>query len=463
MNRFFFSLTFTLRALFPAKFFFISLIAGLIYLSSCKKSNDIITGAVSEEDQIGLVTVDTFSIFTSIRKENHFVTTKSYSSGSNHLLGSYNDSVFGVSTASIYTQLRLFNNITNVNLGHPDSLVLDSAVLILPYFKTYYGQKTKQTIRVYRMLDTMALDSFYYSDKTFKTDPVELGSGTFAPWTDSINSLSQTTRPLRIRLQNSLGTELLGLSRSDTVSSTAKFRSYFKGIMIKPDNPSQQLGEGGIFYMDLRNTSTNLGIKLYYKNTNSTTPTNQLDYTFQIAPDCANANHFSHDYTNAPDINNVLADTTKGMDKVYVQSMAGLMTKVWIPNIKSLYANGPASINKAELIIKVDPSSVSLYEPHAKLGLVTMDTVKHDVIDYLMGEYVFGNSDYFSGKYDIINKEYRINISRHIQNVLQGKTPNRPLYIVATSAVISANRTIIGGGGNTKFPMRLRVLTTPLK
>ena len=63
--------------------------------------------------------------------------------------------------------------------------------------------------------------------------------------------------------------------------------------------------------------------------------------------------------------------------------------------------------------------------------------------DFFEGETLYG------GVRDNSNKEFRFNIVKHVNNVLTGAKSNNGLFLISTSAMVSANRTIINGVNST--------------
>ena len=93
------------------------------------------------------------------------------------------------------------------------------------------------------------------------------------------------------------------------------------------------------------------------------------------------------------------------------------------------------------------------YSPPPSLIL----TIEND-----QGEAVFF-PDFFEndhgGSADLINKNYRFNITRYINEIVAGEKENIPLSIIASSSGIAANRAILNGFNTSKKDKPKLILT----
>lgn len=438
-----------LRTSLPAKFLIIALVAILIF-DSCKESSVIGLDVQPESDLLNAAFKDTSTLISYTLLEDPFKTDET----SLNLLGSYNDPVFGKASASIYTQVRLPNNITDVNFGA--GLVFDSLVLTLPY-SGYYGTLESQTVKVYELSDDLYKDSSYYSNRSLNHQSTELADITFKPMSDD--------KILRIRLSDQFGGNLL--SQSTNLKDNTAFLKFFKGLYIAPANTAQAQGEGALLYFNL--TDSLAKMTLYYRKTvtiksisNPQKDSSYIDIThfaFEINSSSARFNHFEHDYSSSSAIVNQLKDPSLGQNLVYLQQMAGLKTKIKIPYLKNWVDSGPIAINKAEVVLKLDPQYISNnYSVPSKLSLVEIDSLGNSI--NLPDE----KDSYFGGDYNSSTQEYRFNIARHIQSILDGKKKDYGFYLLpfVAESNLNAERLVLGGGGNTSYQMKLRLTYTKL-
>ncbi|RLD36374.1 MAG: hypothetical protein DRI74_09140, partial [Bacteroidetes bacterium] len=138
-------------------------------LVSCDKPGDIGEDlVVLDDNKLNVTFTDTLTINAYSVIVDSVTTNKlKY-----NLLGSYYDGVFGTTTASIYTQMRLSDN--NVDFGA--NAVCDSVILSLDYYGFYGDTASEQTLRAYEVDEKMYPDSLYFSNDTLSVMPVEIGN-----------------------------------------------------------------------------------------------------------------------------------------------------------------------------------------------------------------------------------------------------------------------------------------------
>ena len=417
-------------------------------VSSCTDPEIIGLDVQPESDLINLIYSDTTSVTAFAVREDSLRTDET----TLQLLGSYVDSVFGRSDASIYAQV--IPSSSNVDFG--DTLGFDSLVLTLAY-NGYYGDTTPQTFHVYQVTDDMYYDSIYYSNKTFSFNAAELGAATITPApNDSVMVYNIQTAPhLRININNSgFGNLLLSWSGQSQLASVDSFLFSFHGLHIRVDNVSSP---GGIFYFNLLASQSKM-ILYYNKGFGGPNFTDSLHYDFPFSVAKARMTHFEHDYSAAstPAVQSQLNDSTNGTEKVYVQSMAGVKTKIKFPHITDYIKDGMIVINKAEIEITVADNSTDHWGVPDKLLLLGVDSAGNAL--FLADQ--FQGSSYYGGDYISSERKYKFNIAYHLQNILKGKTKDYGLYLAVSGGSVQANRAIIYGGTSPISKMKLNLFYT---
>ena len=450
----------TLRANMPAIFLLLVSFLMLLFSQSCKKENSIVgKGVLPPSDMLGVVFKDTTTLITYTIREDSVKSDET----SLNLLGSYNDPIFGKSSASIYTQFLLSKNIPS---GFGGELAFDSLVLILPYTGAgAYGTLDAQTVKVYQVnqpaSQPFSFDSVYYSNKNLLVNSTPLANMTFIPKpTDSVKVGTQTYKPhLRIRLDDALGQSIL--NHPGGFADNPTFLSFLQGLWIVPDNPTQTVGTGAILYFNLKDAFA--GMTLYYRDSVLTSHPDTLSFNF-LTNGGARLSHFDHDYnTVGSDLQKQIdgTDLTQGQNLVYVQGISGLKTKIMFPYIKNYVKDATVVVNKAELVLKIDASTVSgNYAPPPLLGLVRADASgKEYFIDDIFDE----GSAYFGGVYDPAANAYSFNIAKYIQQLMNGKLEDYGLHLLVLGGAVNANRVVLGGGSNSANKMRLKLTYTIVK
>lgn len=131
-----------------------------------------------------------------------------------------------------------------------------------------------------------------------------------------------------------------------------------------------------------------------------------------------------------------------------MQAMSGLKSKIKLPFLDSLSVLGPIAINKAEIIFKVEPFDAK-FVPNPQLVLYKDSLGLKYTPDVSQNSNFDGN--YYGGVYDETNKQYRFNIARYVQLVIDRKIKDNGLYVSTFSDGISANRVQLQGGKNIQF------------
>jgi hypothetical protein len=142
--------------------------------------------------------------------------------------------------------------------------------------------------------------------------------------------------------------------------------------------------------------------------------------------------------------------------------MAGLKIRIQYPYLKDLVKNGRIAINKADLIVAVDnnySSSLSMYTSPPQLVLIEEQDGK---MRFLLDQYE--GIPYYGGTYSSSKKEYKFNIARHIQQVIDGIKDNIGLYLVVWTSdrPNTANRVVLNGTQRQSGNLRLNLTYTKL-
>lgn len=362
-----------------------------------------------------------------------------------------NDPFFGQTDARLFLELKppFFKYYF---LNKPDSLYIDSVVLVLNYLETYGDTNTAQTINVYELDQTnnFRSDTSYLIRKSDLTYSTLLGSRTVLPRTldDSVKAFRDTTtNQLRIRLDNSFGTRLLGYDSTGNgaYGGDSLFRTRFKGFAI------QSMGPGNaVMGFDLTGINTKLAI--YYKYEKRVVSTVQkLDTTvayFNFSGNCATANYIKRDYSGTP----ALASLNNGTNPdpiVYLQNSPGTFATVKIPALAGL---SNRVIHRAELIVEqlYDLSDSTFRAPEylyldASDPSITSNNYKFRTIPYDLSYSTSGSLNL--GAFGCIPvmgidglgnrvRTWKFNISRYVQHVLTG---TQSLYDLRLFAPFSLN------------------------
>jgi hypothetical protein len=432
------------------KVFLLSAIFFTGVLFSCKKDGAL----VPDFDKNGnsIIFTDTFSLESTLVREDSLRTDLAIY----HLLGLYNDPFFGTKSSSIYTQLTL----TGSNVDFGVSPTLDSVVLTLKYQGLYGDTTTPMSVDVYELTTELSSSTDYYSNSYIAHDVTPLASKTFVPnATDSVSIAFDTIvreAHLRINLGSTFGNKIIAgdINGTNDLVDNTTFQQYIKGLYITTSDSvtstSLLPGDGSIAYFDMNSAIST--VTVYYNDTSN--------YEFTINSGTVKYSRFAHDYTGT-DIdkhltNNPLRDTTVS----YISTMAGVKTKLIIPNIKDIIKDGNVVINKAELEIPIEIGSEGSFdEALPTIAVVGIDESGNSVFipDFFEG------LSYYGGSLDVPTNTYTFNVTQYLHQLVYDTPVDYGMYLISSGSSITANRSVIGSWHNNSSKIKLNITYSKLQ
>jgi len=333
---------------------FIAIVATVaIVFSACKKIN--------ESTELGgnlIPPVDNINTFDTSLTVQAFNDTFGLANDTLYLarnqeffLGKINsDPFFGKTDARMFLELKppfyKFNY-----LDRPDSLVLDSIVLVLDYVETYGDTLTPQTINVYELdqANNFRSDTGYLIRKNDLTYSTLLGSRTIFPYTlnDSVKAYKDTTvNQLRIRLSDAFGNRVLDFDSipNGAFASDSLFKKKLKGFAL------QSVGSGGAV-MGFNLTGVNTKLAVYYRYLDGGGPAS-YDTTvtyLSFNSNCAAANFIQRDYSGTPLLASINNNPATPDPILYIQGNPGTFANLKIPALAGL---SNRVVHRAELIVE---------------------------------------------------------------------------------------------------------------
>ncbi len=428
-----------------------------------------------------------------------------------HMLGVINnDPIFGKTDAQLFFQVSPG---TYPFKNRPDSLYLDSVVLILDHGFTYGDTLAAQTIQVSEIdpSNVFRYDTTYRLTQFFSTSSV-LGSKTIVPssFNDSIRVISypDTTlvaNQLRIKLNNSFGQRLLSYDSTgsnNAYQSDSIFRTKFKGFAVKSI-------AGGNALMAMYLTSANTRLAVYYRYNDPTTPS-KIDtsvayfsfYNYSSgAVANANANYIKRDY-NGSQIGSGFGDAIKD-PIVYIQNTPGTYANVKIPGLVG-FPNSVIHLAELQMESIYNSTDTLFYaSPNVFLDVYDSTSSSFKLIPHIFGYGGIGiltNYDGFYSNRSASNpfyykmdplgnkvKQIRFNLTRYAQKLVSNNEKSYPMRLYAPSAVnlplgdpipvvtttfaipqssflgvTGIGRIRLGGGNHPTQKMKLRVVYSKL-
>lgn len=429
---------------------------GIIFLSACKKEftnvgDGLETGTLSQHK------TDTFSLYTYTEEVDSLKTDET----AVNLLGAYVDPTFGKVDCGIVTQVRLSS--VAPQFGPTATLVMDSVVLALKYTSiNFYGNVEPIKVEVYRLNEDIDRETgTYYAFTT----PATTGSNLVLAGTEIITpdvvkeqivGNDTLAAHLRIKLDPSLGNDMVAGNDAGSFASDESFASFFKGLVIKVDGSGLGMGQGGIFYFSLEHSLSNMTMYFHDSGDNIA-----KTFTFNINAKCARYNDIKFDRTGTH-VYQSIQDPTKGAEAFYMQGSA-LRAVVKIPhlmnfNFDSLGNPDPKIINKAELILPIQDFTNDPFNPPTTLFMAKI--VDKNVSTFTLDYAGASQSNLSTVKYDQTNKEYRFLVTRELQGMLSGERTFEGFRIYIPSFFGSSIERIVFNGSNTSLKEKPRLEIT---
>jgi len=413
------------------KIYFFLLISAFFF--ACNDATDVGLGLIPNDDLISMSIDSTLEI----EAYTYRIDSTKTSSSAYAIIGSYIDPIFGSVRSSFVTQTKI-GEATDFS-----NAVLDSIVLYLRY-KTNAPFAYGNTLNVHNLyvyeIGYNFIDSTYYSN--FNSALIAKNNILATSRFSYANRINDSI--LSIKLSYDYGQRIIS---SSSVWTDANFNNYFNGIWIKTDDTPE---DAAITLFDINSEDTK--VTLYYKNSSA----NSLSYDFLIGATCLKMNLFNHTYNN-----NILANINnhEQVDTVvYVQGLQGLKSKILIPELDNLKAEGDWAVNRAELILTAADESYTFEAGYPAPTHLSILGVGDDGQMIYLAQYL--TSDSYLGTNYLGNK-YKFDITYRVQQILSGEVNNNGFYILTQNTYSNPSRIVLGGT-NHKNKMKLILTLTKI-
>lgn len=454
----------------------------LFATTSCNEPS-LIGADVIDSDRLDVVFTDTLTLFASSVKDDSIRTFDDLNLLTTYLCGKLKDPILGISEAEINTQLRLTGTPDSANFVKIPSgdAKLDSVVFVLEYDPDqFFGNSiSQQEIAVYLLDEDMDNNATYYSNDNFAAgnlltsatvNPSEPDS-TFSFLGANGDTISPPQLRLSIDVNHPLFTDILFKDGSsiDYYKNDTSLLEVLKGVKVVVEN-----SDPTDLMMAFKLSSSSLGGMYMYYHTLPTPDDGNSDtlfYRFRINNDAAQMVNFKHNYDDSfvKSFIDTLDDETDGKEYIFVQGMQGLNGKLRIPYTSGLKN---AIVNKAQLeltIATMVPDDVTDYsdKPLEQLflskknedgNLVTLTDLQIAFGGSLVG--IFGGNLVEKTENNMVIQTYTMNISQHLQDMINGLELSDEIFITTIAKAQSANRSIIFGTGHATYAPKLYVTYT---
>ena len=327
------------------------------------------------------------------------------------LLGQINDPVFGENKGAFVTQMLLPAN----NIEAIQDVVVDSVFITYSY-TDFYGDLNESNdldISVFKLEEDIFKDSVYYSNFNPTISSTNLGIGNTIYEGDSSSSAY-----INIKLDNSVGQELIDATGSSSMIDDESFLEFFKGLYIEAS------ASNTILY--LNPTADKSRFSVYYHQIDVDTA---VSLDFEIGGNAARINLF-----NDKDSSFLIEEE----ESSYLQSMSGHKVKFEFTTIDSYWKQqlSGKAINKVTIDFEIEEDGS--YDSHEKLYLVRE---KEDGKIVFLTDFTIEGDAHFGGELD--GTTYSFNITRYFVQLLTNEEYTDVLYLLSSGGAANANRTIL--------------------
>ncbi len=426
-----------------------TLLVAAIY--SCEDNTNTDPGIIPPEDLLNAIYSDT----TTIRAYTVYDDTIRTDNARYAALGSYYDPEFGRTTASFFTTFNVAQKYENFGTNP----VFDSIVLVLRFRGTYGDAKKLNGYMIAEVFevtqDIPAESSGYNSYSQISYNPIPLATQGFVP---IFTSFANQGTQLRIKLNNAFGQRFLN---ADSLTAN-NVKNLIKGLYVRisPQTTANQApGQGAIVFFDLISEVSRLAIHFH----NDQNPEGLEMKLITTGSSNVRFNRFTHDYaaSGASDLVTQLNNPgNPTASRLFLQSGQGLRVKIEFPYLLNYTTDKKIIINKAELIIPADELTDYFLYP-APFNLVTY-TLNDDGSYNLVDDFQF---NYYDSFWDDINKQFKIRITQHVQQIINGKYNVNAMFLDTPilSKNTDVNRVVVFGPNHPIRPMKLHLVYTPVQ
>lgn len=426
-------------------FIILLVISSLFLTYSCETEDSLGFDVLPPSDSI-IVSGDTVRNIIAYSVEQDSLSTENVTTA---LLGYINDPVFGKAKAGFVTQLRLSSDYMLLkDDAQADSLVLtlryktDTADVPIRYGSMKYDMRKLFVYELTESLPTNAVNETFNVEG--KYNPAEIGQKTYKPFRDTL---------IHIQISDVIMNRIVDAARDTLSSNTILLNDILSGVYITCEET-----HGAIEYFDLYSSDTHL--TLYYSDSETSASTEQdfKYYDFNVSYYSRKINILETDYTGTV-IESHLNDPQHENDTVfYLQGMGGLKAHIQLPDIQNqIVLPEKACINQAILVFPVEISEddADIYPPPE--GIRLYEKNDEGDIEYLREYYYVTQqgTEYLAEQFDEDNKEYRFNITRYVQDLVDGTKENYGLELQVKNSKTTANRAIMKNGNDRSIELHI--------
>jgi hypothetical protein len=454
-----------------------TLCAGFFSLVACKEKSTIKPDLIPGVDSINTFEVNDLTLSV---KNTYFdsLQTNVYAYPLVAIGGITGDAFFGRTMAGAYMQFIPPSD----NFTFPANVVMDSAIISLPYVSFSYADTNRTNtahalkLKAYEITDNFSDTSIKYytfNRLAYNTAPVGTGTITVKSLSDTVALSSGDTvnRLLRMRV-DVLKDRFKNMSATDLASTTA-FLTSFKGIYLAPDTTAAQ---NTIAYFGMTAGSSAVSnydraqLEFYY---HTATDTKAIRAFFKFSPTyCSFFNGIYRNYTGTPALSYFNSQTVNH-DSLLIQGYPGFRSDLTIKIDNKI---PPSVINKATITLtalKMGDDSRFNAPPQLIITVVNDDGTERIISDMLNNDGTANTSgpNFVGGTATKITingtdfVQYTLNIPREVQKTISAGKTELKLRLASSVTYPGSFRMVAGGpnSGNPDTRLKFNVIYTKLK
>jgi len=381
-----------------------------------------------------------------------------------HYLGSLDDPIFGKRKSSIYLEMLPGTELGNSSFPPPEyqNATFDSMVLVLSYdTASVYGDVTETfDVEVFRVLEDMNVNAPATNNSEFMFSEEPIASRTdvtysqdtlraFIPNGDSIQqpALRIAFDPLIIGDRNHLPTQIFENPAASL--GVTDFRNLFKGLYVTTSSESNVMVGFDI------NSSR---MEVFFT---------EDDGAKEVYIYIPIGKEFNNTISDPSGTDAEAAAQTMDSDLLYIAGQDGYDVNI---DISDALRFQEFAINKAELEFTVsEPADINatLFPPSSRLIIsqVTDEGELTCIDDMILGETTILLGTLFGGllteveENGTVLRKYRMNITAHLQNILEGEATSNMLLSVDNRSE-DVRRSVLFGPNHPTHPAKLNLTYT---
>ncbi len=370
-----------------------------------------------------------------------------------NVLGEYKDTRFGKVSSSIYTQMTLSMPSADFREYNIDSVVLSLA---------YSGGFTEDTaidgktmkLSVYELAEDMDSTKKYSFDAVqVNPTPIYSQNVDIDYNKDRIIGNDTLDPHLRVSITGWFLDKIKNFS-----GENAAFVSQFKGLKFSLEKTDER---GMMAYINM--TSSLSCITVYHTESGKS-----QQYTIKFPSAGRRFMHFDYDFSSSDLQRFSSQDTITGDDLIYLGSMGISMAKIsiedfrqdWKDSVNGGNPNNDVSINSALLELPVADISLANNRNNTSRILCYRKAVTGSDTNLVLIHDAQASDLFFGGYYDTKSRSYKMHISMHLANYLNGNITDPDIYLIPDARRSTATRVILNGPKHPTKPAHIKVTYT---